>query len=135
MKPATWADLEKFFRADGWTEVRRTGDIHYENHLPTGEVLRSSRSSGKFTTTIGRVLFAEMLRVQLGVDAATFWEIVLRGKPAPRPAPEQPVVAPQLPTWLARRLQRELGLRPDQLFGLTEAEATKRLEEFRSRPK
>ena len=135
MKPATWADLEVFFKADDWVELRRTSDIHYEKELPGGEVLRSSRSSGKSGTAIGKDKFSEILRVQLKIDAKTFWSCVESGKPVERRVAEQAPARPRLPAWLARQLEREMGLRPDQLVGLTEDEAHGRLMAFRSRPR
>lgn len=136
MKPATWAELERFFRCDGWTEVRRTGDIHYEKELPDGELLRSGRSSGKSTATIGRDKFSDILRVQLKVDQTAFWMCVRRCTPVPRPAPLPPQSPARLSAWIARRLERELGLRPDQIADrrLTDVEAQRLLDEFRSQP-
>jgi len=136
MKPATWGELERFFRCDGWTEVRRTGDIHYEKELPDGELLRSSRSSGKSTETIGRDKFAEILRVQLKVEATTFWTCVKTCEPVPRPAVVAPP-PPRLSAWIARRLERELGLRSDQIAGmkLTDPDAQRLLDEHRARPR
>ena len=137
MKPATWAELERFFRCDGWTEVRRTGDIHYEKELPDGELLRSGRSSGKSTETIGRDKFADILRVQLKVDAATFWTCVRTCTPVPRPAPVPPEAPIRLSAWIARRLERELGSRPDQIAErkLNDVDAQRLLDDFRSRPR
>lgn len=137
MKPATWDELERFFKCDGWTEVRRTGDIHYEKELPDGELLRSGRSSGKSAETIGRDKFSEILRVQLKVDATAFWTCVRTCAPVPRPAAVAPPSPAGLSAWIARRLERELGLRSDEIAAMnpTNADAQRLLDEFRSRPR
>lgn len=126
--------MARFFAADDWREVRRTGDIRYEKALPSGDLLRSKRPSGKTSEAIGPDLFHEILRMQLRVSVAAFWKCVDTGKPVPRPSEPLPVRQPSLPAWLARALERELGLRADQLIGVPEDEARRRLDEHRSRP-
>lgn len=135
MRTATWADLAKFFSADGWREVRRTGDIRYEKVLETGDVLRSKRPSGKTDEAIGKDMFKAILRVQLRVSADEFWDCVARGEPVERPGspPELPQTA--IPLWLARRLHAEMGLLETEIAGMTEEHAQHLLDEFRSRPK
>lgn len=137
MKTATWGELERFFRCDGWTEVRRTGDVRYERELPDGELLRSARSAGKSSQTIGRDRFAEILRVQLKVDATAFWICVRTCVPVPRPALVAAPSTTRLSAWIARRLEQELELRSDQIsrMKLTDAEAQRLLDEHRSRPR
>lgn len=137
MKTATWGELERFFRCDGWTEVRRTGDVRYERELPDGELLRSARSSGKSSETIGRDNFAEIVRVQLKVDATAFWTCVKTCRPVPRPATIASRPPARLSAWIARRLEQELGLRSDQIASmqLTNADAERLLDEHRSRPR
>lgn len=134
MRAATWGDLARFFVADGWTETRRTGDIRYEKPLPTGELLRSKRPSGKTGETIGPDLFREILRTQLRVSVSAFWECIDAGVPVVRPSGPLPDRSASLPAWLAAALERELGLRGDELIGMTEEEARHRLYEHRARP-
>lgn len=135
MRAATWADLARFFTADRWAEARRTGDIRYEKHLSRGEVLRSKRPSGKTAEAIGPDLFREILRTQLRVSVAAFWDSVDSGAPAARPSAPLPDRPLSLPAWLAVALERELGMRADELVGMEEAEARRRLERHRSRPR
>ena len=135
MRAATWGDLARFFAADRWSETRRTGDIRYEKQLPDGEVLRSKRPSGKTGESIGPDLFREILRTQLRVSVSAFWECVDAGVPVARPSaplPDRPI---SLPAWLAVALERELGLRRDELIGMNEEVALRRLQEYRSRPR
>lgn len=137
MKTATWGELERFFKCDGWTQVRRTGDVRYEKELPDGELLRSARSAGKASQTIGRDRFAEILRAQLKVDTSAFWACVKTCLPVPRPPSVATPPTARLSAWIARRLEQELGLRPDQIAGmrLTDAHAERLLDEHRSRPR
>lgn len=135
MRSPRWSDLARFFAADGWEEIRRTGDIRYEKDLGDGEVLRSKRPSGKSDEAIGADLFHEILRVQLRVSARAFWQCVDNGRPAARPSSPLPDPIPGLPAWLAAALERELGLRAADLAGMSEADARHALDEHRSRPR
>jgi hypothetical protein len=135
VKTAKWAELATFFRADGWREVRRTGDIHYEKVLDSGDVLHSMRSSGKNDETIGKDKFAEILRLQLRVSAQEFWDCVNSGEPVRRPGRPAPVPPNALPLWLVRGLFAELGLRETDIRGMTEEDARRLLNEARSRPR
>jgi hypothetical protein len=136
LRSATWGDLARFFVADRWREVRRTGDIRSEKESPDGELLRSKRPSGKTDETIGPDLFREILRLQLRVSVRAFWQCVDSGLPVDRPSRPLPDRGPSLPAWLGAALERELGLRAKDLIGMTEEEARNRLLEHwsRSRP-
>lgn len=134
MRSATWGDLRRFFKADGWRLDRATGDAHYEKLLGDGTLLRSKRSLGKDSEAIGRDLFRTILRVQLRVSEAEFWKAVRSGESVPRPSPALPDGATGLPAWLWERLRRELGLSDSAIARLSEHQARRKLEEHRSRP-
>lgn len=134
MRSATWGDLRQFFRVDGWKLVRTTGDAHYEKVLPDGALLRSKRSIGKDSDAIGPDLFRQILRVQLSVSEADFWEAVRHGKPVSRPSAPPPP-APTLPAWLVERLRREVGISETAIARLSEGQARKKLDEHRTRPR
>jgi hypothetical protein len=125
VRSATWGDLRKFLKADGWRLDRTTGDAHDEKLLPDGALLRSKRSVGKDTGAIGRDVFRQILRVQLRVSEADFWATVRSGKPAARPSAPPPP-APGLPAWLAERLRLEVGLSEATIARLTEREGDHR---------
>jgi len=135
VKTATWADLARFFKADVWVEDRRTGDIRYEKVLDSGDVLRSKRPSGKTDEAISKDLFGAILRIQLRVSSQEFWDCIESGTPVARPGRPLEPPSTALPLWLARRLHAELGLREAEIAGMTEAEARRLLDDFRSRPK
>lgn len=134
MRLASWGDLRKFFKADRWKLDRTTGDAHYEKVLPDGTFLRSKRSVGKDSDAIGPDLFRQILRLQLRVSEADFWEAVRSGKPVARPSATAGP-PPMLPAWLVDRLRRELGLTEAAIARLSESEARRRLDEHRSRPR
>ena len=135
MRSATWGDLRTFFKADRWKLDRTTGDAHYEKVLPGGTLLRSKRSLGKDTATIGQDLFRTILRVQLQVSEIDFWKAVRDGEPVARPSAPLPEPRAGLPAWLAERLRREIGLTEGAIARLSEDEARQRLDEHRSRPR
>lgn len=135
MRSATWRDLKKFFRADRWSLDRTTGDAHYEKVLADGTLLRSKRSLGKDSGAIGPDLFRQILRVQLRVSEADFWKAIRSSEPVARPSARLPASPAGLPAWLVERLQREVGLSVHSIARLSEEEARRKLEEYRSRPR
>ena len=44
MRTATYDEILRFLRIDGWVPVRTTGHVHYEKRLPSGETLRAHAS-------------------------------------------------------------------------------------------
>lgn len=134
MRTPSWDEILEFLRSDRWTDARATGHDFYEKTLPDGEILQTHASrSGSKTMSPGR--FKAILSDQLRVSEAEFWDVLRTGRPAPRPsaAPEPPPAS--LPHWLAAALEREVGLRPEEIGRLDEAEARSRLDEQRSRPR
>ena len=72
MRTPTWAQIERFWRIDGWREVRRSDHVFYEKVLAEGVVLRTHRSfSSRKTMSPGR--FKAILRYQLRVTEEQFW--------------------------------------------------------------
>lgn len=135
MRSATWGDLRKFFKADRWKLDRTTGDAHYERVLPDRTLLRSKRSLGKDTETIGRDLLRTILRVRLRASEEDFWKAVRTGAPVVRPSASLPEPPADLPAWLAERLRSGVGLSDGAIARLSEDEAKQRLDEHRSRPR
>lgn len=83
MRTPTWAEVETFCRIDGWSEIRRTSHVHYEKVLAGGVVLRTHRSfASRKTMSPGR--FKAVLRYQLRVTEAQFWEALDSGQPVDR---------------------------------------------------
>ena len=132
MRTPDWNQVEAFFRADGWTEVRSSDHVHWEKVLPH-ETLRSHRSfASDKTMSPGR--FKSILSLQLKVSEEQFWDTVKTGKPATRPSPDLPIAPKSLPLWLHSALRDELGLTDAEISDLDESEASKMLTEYRSKP-
>ena len=133
MKTPTWGEVEEFCRKDGWKLVRETNHSFFRKILSDGTVLEThtSFSSGK-TMSEGR--FALILRSQLQVSSAAFWETLRTGQPAARPSAPLPTVARALPAWVVRTLIEELHLSEQQVAALDEAAARRRIDMHRSKP-
>jgi len=83
--PATRKDHEKFCKTEGWIRRRsargRKGTHHdnYELALQNGEILWTWISHPVNRNDYGAGMWADILRDQLRVDEATFWECVRDG--------------------------------------------------------
>lgn len=133
MRTPSFAELEAFFRIDGWGLERRTGHAFYEKVLPDGEILRSHASlAARKTMAPGR--FRAILADQLRVSEAEFWEALRTGRAVERPSRDAATAPPGLPAWLWEALIREVGLQPDEIAALSEEEARAALTSVRSRP-
>lgn len=85
MRTPTWAQVERFCRVDGWSEVRRSGHVFFEKVLADGTVLQTHRShASRKTMSAGR--FRAILRYQLQVSEEQFWEALSTRKPVQRDA-------------------------------------------------
>jgi hypothetical protein len=138
VKPAPYSDVHAFCRIDGWVDAdaeagRRQGDhTRYRRLLGNGEILRTkvSHGQGEYSGNLWR----HILRDQLRITAAQFWETLRTGEPPERP--EDKVEAPEgnrLPYWLVDRLMKNVGLSECVIGDLTEAEALERWREWQRR--
>jgi hypothetical protein len=134
VKTPTWDEFREFLRHDDWEEDRATGHDFFEKTLPDGEILRTHASrSGSKTMSPGR--FKSILSDQLRLSEAEFWEVLRTKSSAERASPASEPGPSSLPLWLAQALEREVGLRREQIAELDEAEARRQLDAARSRPK
>ena len=134
MKTPTWDEFREFLQHDNWEEDRATGHDFFEKTLPDGEILRTHASrSGSKTMSPGRL--KAILSDQLRLSEAEFWEVLRTRTPAPRPSPAPEPAPRSLPLWLARALEREVGLTHNEIAELDEEGARRLLVEARSRPK
>ncbi|MBS2961883.1 hypothetical protein KGA66_02405 [Actinocrinis puniceicyclus] len=130
MRLPTFAQLRKFVEVEGWDDKdklssKRTGDHHrYVITTPTGERLmtRVSHGAGQIAD---RDLFAHILRDQLQVTEAQFWDAVDHGVGPERPTlpGPDPAEGPSVDAKLARNLLTKVGMTQPELIGLTQAEA------------
>jgi len=73
MRTPTWGQVEEFCQADGWDQLRETDHVFFRKVLDDGTVLETHRSfSARKGMSADR--FALILRTQLKVSAADFWQ-------------------------------------------------------------
>ena len=134
MRTPSWDEFREFLKHDDWDEDRATGHDFFEKSLTDGEILRTHASrSGSKAMSPGR--FKAILSDQLRLSEAEFWVVLRTKAPAPRPSPAPGLAPTSLPLWLARALEREVGLTREQIAELDEVDARERLDEARSQPK
>ena len=133
-------DLRRFCELDGWTKkstVRGGEGDHtrYEKRLADGTILRT-RASHSNEQIGDPSLWRRIWRDQLGFESEDeFWRVLETRGPASRPGRHpQPPEGPSLPGWLVETLIRQVGLPIEEVKGLTEEEARRRLREFWSQP-
>lgn len=134
MKTPTWGQIEKFCKADGWQPVRSTNHLFYEKPLPDGTVLRTHVSHAR-NKGMSEDTFRLILRHQLKVSAAAFWDALKTGRPAIRPSPPPPAPRPALPAPLAWQLRRQAGMSEEAVARVTKEEAVRILNKLRARPR
>ena len=139
-RPGSRRDHQRFCLIEGWSELRnarggRTGHhLTFEIAVADGIILRTRISRPANAEVYGPRLWSHILDDQLCVDEVAFWACVDRRIPPPRtPSDVEPGRA-TLPVWLAHQLVHELGLTSEQVAGLDVEEATRLLDEHRSRP-
>ena len=136
MKTPTWGTIAAFCAADGWKPDRKTNHAFLEKTLPDGTSLQTHVPHGKQGQAIGRDLFSFILRTQLGVSAAEFWDAVENKRPAKRPG--HPPAAPAAKKPDARTIQQletDLGLSTREIAKLSRDESLRLLEKHWSQPK
>lgn len=130
----TWDEIEAFLAIDGLRQVRSGGHAFFEKLLPPGEILRSHRShAGSKAMSQGR--FAAILAHQLKVSRTEFWEALRTGRPVRRPSPAVEPPPPSIPAWVARVLETELHLSPEEIGRLEPDEARRMADEHWSKPR
>jgi len=134
VKTPSWDEILEFLKFDRWSEDRSTGHDFFEKVLPNGEILHTHASrSGSTTISPGR--FKAILSDQLRVSEAEFWETLRTRTPVRRPSPSPELPPASLPLWIVEALAREVGLSPEQIADLGEADARALIDEVRSRPR
>jgi hypothetical protein len=126
--PATRADHHRFVTREGWQRVASTHHEAFELRLVDGRVLRTRISRPPDRTTYGPSLWAHVLRDQLRVSGTEFWACARDGTPPDR-RPERPTDAhgTAIPIEVAELLIGRVGLRREDLVGMSRTEAIERL--------
>lgn len=136
----TAGDLEDFVKADGWRRIppgerggRRESHVFYEKELPDGRILQTHVSHDR-GATISAGRFGAILRDQLEVSRADFWEAIRSGESVDRPVSldeEHPV---EHEPWVIAVLVADLHMTPAEIEALGAQEAIDLVHEFWSRP-
>lgn len=128
---ASRADHHRFVTQEGWRPVPSTHHETFELTLMDGRVLRTRISRPPDRTTYGPRLWAHVLRDQLCVTEDEFWTCVRDGvRPDRRPhaPPEDPPAT--IPIEVAELLVARVGLRREDLVGLSREQAIARLNTY-----
>lgn len=125
---------QKFCEIEAWNRVRdargRTGTHHvtYEFALPDGRILRTRISHPVDRTAYGSSLWGHILRDQLEVSEAEFWNCVRDGVKPDRGIPTPPTEP--LPADLVYLLINRVRLAESEVAAMTKAEAVERLNRY-----
>lgn len=131
----TRQDHLRFCQIEGWSEVRsskgKTGTHHdtYELTLESGDVLRTRISRPPDRTDYGKGIWSHILRDQLKVSEAEFWECLDTGHPPKRGGIEEPEKDP-IPTGVVWNLLNRVGLSEVEVAAMERDEAIERLNQF-----
>ena len=128
MTPAapTWDDVAAFLAADGWREIPKHGGsrqrhVFYEKVLDDGHVLQTHVShSGQKTMSPG--CFSSIIRHDLEVSKAEFWECIRTGQPVDRPASVEDAPV-EHEAWVVAVLASDLHMSAAEIEALTPEEA------------
>jgi hypothetical protein len=136
----TWGEIEKFLQADGWTRLppsSRGGSsenhIFFEKLLDSGELLQTHIShSRRGRPSPGR--FSLILRQQIKVSRAQFWEALRSGEPVARPAPVETEQGGEHEAWVLAVLAGELHMTAEQIEELEVEQARQLVLDHWGRP-
>lgn len=131
----TRAAHKRFVETEGWTQltsVRGNTGNHYRYELAVGDDIIRTRISHPPSSkeTYGRKRWSHILRDQLKVSEAEFWECVTNGILPQRSRPPAAASAPQKPIAVVNLLINKVGLSGDEVRALTTEEATERLNQY-----
>lgn len=131
---------KQFCDTEGWQEVANARGrpvrhhLTYELALADGRVLRTRVSRPANNDVYGPSLWSAILRDQLDVTEAQFWDCVRRGVKPPRPG--TPAQAPEraLPAGLVYQLVHTVGVPEAEVAQMTREQAIARMAEHWSAP-
>jgi hypothetical protein len=134
----SWADVERFLGIDGWRQIaaserggRRQAHIFFEKLLADGRLLQTHISHDR-SKKISPGRFGTILREQLEVSRADFWEAIRSGEPVARPVGTEEATV-EHDAWVFAVLVGELHMSAEELEGLSEEEAVRLVHEHWAR--
>lgn len=124
----SWADVERFLGVDGWRQIpagerggHRQSHIFFEKELADGRILQTHISHDR-SSTVSPGRFSTILREQLEVSRAEFWQSIQSGEPVERPVKTDDEAVEHEP-WVIAVLVGELHMTPEGIEKLTERDA------------
>jgi hypothetical protein len=126
----SFGEIERFCKIDGWRQDMSVGGsrqphIRYEKQLPDHRALRTQISHDRSSTpSPGR--WKAILRNQLKITEAQFWEALSSRDPVDRTPPPPPPAPIPVADWVREGLRRN-GLRDEQIDALGPVEAEQEL--------
>lgn len=135
----SWGDVERFLVADGWRQIpagerggRRQSHIFFEKELPGRRLLQTHISHDR-SNTVGPGRFSMILREQLEISRAEFWEAIRTGEPVERPVETDDEEAVEHESWVIAVLVGEFHMAPEEIEKLTEQDAIELVHKHWSR--
>lgn len=135
----TWGDIAAFLGVDGWREIpagerggRRQKHIFFEKLLENGRLLQTHISHDRDSRP-GPHTFSLILKEQLEVGRAEFWDAIRSGAPVSRPVPTESDDAVELPGWTIPVLQGSLHMSQEDMARLSEDEAIQLVNDYWAR--
>lgn len=136
----TWGEIEKFLQADGWIRLAASSrggssenHVFFEKLLDSGELLQTHIShSRRGPPSPGR--FGLILRQQIKVSRAQFWEALRSGEPVARPAPVEAEQQVEHEAWVLAVLAGELHMTAEQIEELDVKQARQLVLDHWARP-
>ncbi|MDQ1648691.1 MAG: hypothetical protein QOG60_748 [Frankiaceae bacterium] len=138
--PASRREHKRFCDIEGWHTVRNAcrkevrHHLTYELPLSDGRVLRTRISRPQNNDSYGPSLWRAILRDQLEVTGAAFWDCLEHHVLPPRPGREVLPTATGLPASLVHQLKTSLGLADAEIAAMSKEEAVARMATYWSQP-
>lgn len=138
--PASRREHKQFCDIEGWDLVLNargkpvSHHITYELPLDDGRVLRTRISRPANNDSYGPSLWTAILRDQLDVTEAAFWDCVERHAQPPRPGTPVERTSSGLPASLVHQLKATLGLSDGEVASMSKDEAVARMSAHWSQP-
>lgn len=137
MRPATFDEIDRFCKIDGWQLVRATGHNRWEKTYRCPgfnedfNLWTETSHAGNNSPSPG--VWRVILREQLKISEDDFWDVLHSANPFNRCPPPPPRQAPRVPANLARQLERDLHFGAKQIEGMSKEKALELLREHWSK--
>ena len=139
-RPASRREHQRFCEIEGWTTVLNARGkptehhITYELAIGDGRILRTRISRPANAVAYGKGMWTRVLRDELDVSEAEFWECLDNKNPPQRSAATPAQQAAVLPAGLAYQLVNTLGLSSEEIAALTLEAAVAKMNEHWTNP-